>query len=217
MEDSNKGNVRLNQLDPGVFDSVYTFKSNVGDTYEITFNDDGSIQNIESSNKRNYPFDLDAINNYWVDRGFELSHAIAATFKEKGPGGEDALGLGYYNESKTINEIFKKHLGLLHERLGLIKEGQPFYQSYPDGTEIEVDRFTGKLIGFIYKGNFMDILDFKDLGFENGWRDEDRKRINPTLKAPAYRLSLNRRGTHEMVFYPEASGGPVYFSMDSSD
>lgn len=376
MENYNKANVRLRDLDPGVFDSVYSFESNTGDSYDITFNDDGSIQNIESSNKRNYPFDLDAINNYWVDRGFELSHAIVATFKEKGDGDEDALGLGYYNESKTINETFQRHLGLLHkklhlnewgdaendtisarldnwldqnssgyntsflvndiivdlnikkgtpefeelvtafkergfelkgnefvkivkkgsgvsdkevrdtanqyikhfgkgsssleiaardfislsqgsgdsdirsnfpnwsdenfkqlldilytdgglkrsvnetfakhlellhERLGLVKEDQSFYKSYPDGTEIEVDNFTGRLMGFIYKGNEIDVADFKDLG----WYDENKERINATLKDPAYRLSL--KGTHEMVFYPEASGGPVYFSMDSNN
>jgi len=113
-----------------------------------------------------------------------------------------------------INETFTKHLGLLHKKLGLIKENTNYYKSFPDGTEIEVDRFSGKLVGFIYKGTFLDILDFKDLGWEDEWSDEEKQRVTPTLKDSAYRVPLNRG---EMVFYPEAIGGPVYFSAERSN
>ena len=118
-QDSEKANIYLKDLNPSVFNSVYAFRSNTGEDYEITFNSDGSIKNIECSNKKNYPFDLKSINGYWVDREFTLVHSIAATLSDEGPGDEDKLGLGYMHDTgpMSVDETFKKHLGLLRESI----------------------------------------------------------------------------------------------------
>ena len=118
-QDSKKANIYLKDLNPSVFNSVYKFRSNMDEDFEITFNIDGSIKNIECSNKKIYPFDLESINRYWVDRGFTLVHSIAATLSDDGPGDEDKLGLGYMHNTgpMSVDETFKKHMGLLRESL----------------------------------------------------------------------------------------------------
>ena len=119
VENLEKGWINLEDLDSSFFNSLYKFRSNTGEYYEITFNNDGSIKNIECTNKKHYPFDLKSINRYWFDKGFSLIHAIAATISEEGPGDEDRLGLGYMHDTgpMSVDETFKKHLGLLRESI----------------------------------------------------------------------------------------------------
>ena len=96
-----KGFKKLEDLSPEDLMGLYTFKSNTGENYQILFNTDGSIKSIKCDGKEHgppYEFDLDAINNYWVKRGFGLISSIAATYTEEGPGDEDRLGLGHFNE-----------------------------------------------------------------------------------------------------------------------
>ena len=120
-----------------------------------------------------------------------------------------------FNKLKNLR---KENIMTKKELKELIKEvlNENYEKKFNDGTQIQLN-YRGELVSFIYKGTPMDVKLWKDLGWSNGWTSDKRSEISPKLKRPSYDVEFRPGGSHNIYFYPEAIGGPVYYSVDSGD